>query len=222
MWTIYRHAKGMLYIGLGAALHSEDLTPYQQYRCLYENELSKSWIRPLEMFQERVSEEQLRFTPVGRVRVVSPQDESRVLSFGYDTWGAGRPLQEFLAEYDSDRNHLVGTGYLFELMDGTTVSALNTLRFFRDRVGIARVATDVAQRSRGYATILMKATLEILRLENADMRFLLFSEIDPIFYQQLGFVTLPMEWQHFSPSVAMISGDAPALRSDQALVQKYF
>ena len=49
---IYRHFKGNMYEVVGVARHSETEEPYVVYRALYgERGL---WIRPLEMFQERV------------------------------------------------------------------------------------------------------------------------------------------------------------------------
>jgi cyclomaltodextrinase / maltogenic alpha-amylase / neopullulanase len=50
----YRHFKGKEYEVLGIAKHSETLEDYVYYRSLYENQVSKTWIRPLEMFQEEV------------------------------------------------------------------------------------------------------------------------------------------------------------------------
>jgi cyclomaltodextrinase / maltogenic alpha-amylase / neopullulanase len=51
----YRHFKGMMYEVLGIVKHSETLEDYVHYRALYDNEVSKEWIRPLKMFQEQVT-----------------------------------------------------------------------------------------------------------------------------------------------------------------------
>ena len=48
----YRHFKGKNYEVLGVAKHSETLEEFVVYRALYENPISKLWIRPLKMFQE--------------------------------------------------------------------------------------------------------------------------------------------------------------------------
>jgi len=219
MWTIYRHSRGMLYIGVGTALHSEDLQPYQLYRCLYNNDLSRSWIRPFGMFHENLPTGEPRFTPVARVRVVAPEDEESVLSFGFDTWAGGQSRNEFVASYDSDRSHLLGVAYLLELLDGTPVSALNTLRVARNRIVLARLATAPQYRRRGYATMLLSAVMELLQSAGNELRFLLLSEVGESFYERLGFNRLPDEHQHYKPWVSMISGQGEISKLDADLVR---
>lgn len=52
---IYEHSKtGNQYQVIGVALHSETLEDLVVYEALYENELSKLWVRPLDMFLEKV------------------------------------------------------------------------------------------------------------------------------------------------------------------------
>jgi len=50
----YRHYKGQEYEVVGVALHSETLEELVVYRALYDNPRSKIWVRPLEMFLEKV------------------------------------------------------------------------------------------------------------------------------------------------------------------------
>ena len=219
MWTVYRHYRGMLYVGVGSALHSEDLQSYQLYRCLYANELARSWIRPFAMFHENLPNGEPRFSPVARVRVVAPEDEQCVLAFGFDAWAKGQGKGEFLASYESDRGHIQGVAYLLELLDGTPVSALNTIRLARNRVVVARVATAPQHRRQGHATLLLNAVMELLQGQGSDLRFLLLSEIGVGFYERLGFTQLPNQHQHYKPWVAMISGPGEMSRLDADLVQ---
>jgi hypothetical protein len=53
----YRHYKGQEYEVVGVALHSETLEELVVYRALYDNPRSKIWVRPLEMFLEKVEVE---------------------------------------------------------------------------------------------------------------------------------------------------------------------
>ncbi len=219
MWTIYRHYRGLLYVGVGTALHSEDLQPYQLYRCLYANELSRSWIRPFGMFHENLPSGEPRFTPVARIRTVAPEDEREVLDFGFDAWGGGKSRGDFIASYDGDLGHLKGVGYLLERLDGTAVSALKAIRLARHRVALARLATSPDYRRRGYATILVSAVMELLLSQVGELRLLLLSEIDPTFYGRLGFVPFPDQHQHYLPWVSMISGSGEISRLDADLVR---
>lgn len=55
MLGTYRHSKtGNLYRVLAVGLHSETEEELVVYECLYKNQKSQIWIRPLKMFLERV------------------------------------------------------------------------------------------------------------------------------------------------------------------------
>jgi len=54
---IYEHFKGKLYRVIGVAKHSETLEDLVVYEALYENKLSKLWVRPLKMFSETVEKD---------------------------------------------------------------------------------------------------------------------------------------------------------------------
>ena len=65
---VYQHYKGKKYRVIGVAKHSESLEDMVVYEALYENELSKLWVRPLEMFLGEVEfdgKRVPRFTYVG-------------------------------------------------------------------------------------------------------------------------------------------------------------
>lgn len=46
----YRHYKGKDYFVHGVVKHSETLEDLVLYDCLYENDLSKTWVRPMSNF----------------------------------------------------------------------------------------------------------------------------------------------------------------------------
>ena len=50
----YRHFKGMEYNVIAVAKHSETLEDMVVYEALYDNKVSKIWVRPLKMFTEKV------------------------------------------------------------------------------------------------------------------------------------------------------------------------
>lgn len=65
----YEHFKGGRYRVLGVAKHSETKEDLVVYEPLYENTLSKLWVRPLAMFTdtvERDGKQVPRFKYVGR------------------------------------------------------------------------------------------------------------------------------------------------------------
>lgn len=222
MWTIYRHTKGMLYLRLGTALHSESCEPMEVYRTLYDNDKAPLWARPREMFYEEVAPFRRRFTEVGRIRTVMPEDEEKILAFGYDAWGAGMSPQDFVASYATDKNHLRGTRYLMELPDGEPVANLNTIRFARGLVGFASLSVNPEHRAQGYGSTVVRAVMELFRSEDPSTRFLLFSEVKPTMYERLGFVRLPDGAQFHLPSVAMITGEEPVTEREVSFFMNYF
>ena len=48
----YRHKSGKEYEVLDVVVHSETLEKMVLYRCLYENDMSEVWVRPIDMFVE--------------------------------------------------------------------------------------------------------------------------------------------------------------------------
>ena len=51
---IWRHYKNKDYRIIAVSCHSEDLTWYVVYEALYDNNVSKIWHRPLDMFLETI------------------------------------------------------------------------------------------------------------------------------------------------------------------------
>ncbi len=53
----YKHYKGNIYEVLGVAKHSETLEDLVVYKALYENSVSKLWVRPINMFLEKIKKD---------------------------------------------------------------------------------------------------------------------------------------------------------------------
>ena len=221
-WTLYRHYKGNHYLRLGEAAHSEDLSPQVVYRCLYDNPAARTWVRARAMFEGAIEDGRPRFTPVGRLRLVQPEDLRTVLAFGYDAWKQGKAFEQYCADKDGDPNHVRGTRYLLEDVSGQPVSALNVLRFRASLIGLASVATTPDRRGKGYASLLVRAVMELHRFAHPDARFLLFSEVKPAIYERHGFRVLPAEHQRFPHSVAMATGEAPLGAAEAEFLKAYF
>jgi len=213
-WTLYRHYKGNHYLRLGVAAHSEDLSPQVVYRCLYDNPEARTWVRPQPMFEGAIEDGRPRFTPVGRLRLVQPEDLRIVLAFGYDAWKHGKTFDQYCADKDPR--------YLLEDVSGRPVSALNVLRFRESLIGLASVATVPDRRGQGHASLLLRAVMELQRFAQPDTRFLLFSEVKPAIYERHGFRVLPAEHQRFPKSLAMATGDTPLSATEAEFLKAYF
>lgn len=51
---LYKHYKGKNYLVIGVCKHSETLEDLVLYETVYENDVSKLWVRPITMFLESV------------------------------------------------------------------------------------------------------------------------------------------------------------------------
>jgi len=51
---LYRHYKGNIYEVIGIARHSETLEQLVVYKASYQREGENLWIRPLDMFTEKI------------------------------------------------------------------------------------------------------------------------------------------------------------------------
>ena len=50
----YRYYKGNFYNVIAVAKHSETLKEFVVYEALYDNKVSKFWVRPIELFTDTV------------------------------------------------------------------------------------------------------------------------------------------------------------------------
>ena len=222
MFEIYRHYKGAYYLRLISALHSEDLGNYEVYRTLYDNPKSRVWARPSEMFHGATDDGESRFSLVGAVGRAFPEDEAELASFGYDRWGRGATLDEFLEVDRVNPDMRRGERWFMRDSAGEKVSVLNVLRFARGVVGIASVATRPGKRGQGFASLLLRSVMELLWIEDSSTRFLLFAEIRPEMYERLGFRLLPEAEQYCKPALAMMTGAALLTDTERACIREYF
>lgn len=73
----YRHYKGGEYEVVGVACHSESDEQFVVYRCLYDN--NSLWVRPLQMFVEKVFSEGGWVPRFSRIGDVAPTESVAVL-----------------------------------------------------------------------------------------------------------------------------------------------
>jgi N-acetylglutamate synthase-like GNAT family acetyltransferase len=223
MWTIYQHHKGLFYLSLGSACHSENMEPQTVYLALYENPRGSLWVRPSSMFFDNGGpRNSKRFTPVARLRCLALNEAHTVLPFGFDAWGAGRSLEEFVRSYETNKNHLRGQRFVLETNDGAPLATVNTLRLSPDVMGLAWLATHPEHRKSGHASLLMRAVMALMRHEKESLTFLLHSEIGIRFYEKFGFEKAPVEHQHFEKSVAMVALEEDTSTAYESHLREYF
>lgn len=156
------------------------------------------------------------------VRTVLPQSRA--------SWGGGRPLEAYVAEFEAIAASAYGRRHFRTIglrLDGEIV--VSCKRYERElrcgdrllrAVGIGAVFTPPSLRGRGYASAMIGALLDTERAAGADVAYL-FSDIHPVFYERLGFVALPSRSISLRadtlpptrvPIAAVIDTDWPAIR----------
>jgi hypothetical protein len=130
-----------------------------------------------------------------------PSDREQALSFGFDAWGEGKSMPDFVRSYDGQS----GTRYQLWANPNLMVAGINVFDFGNGLRGIASVAVKQSERKQGWLNVLMPAIHQILIAEGAQ-RFALFSEVPQSIYEKYGYVRCPNLAQQFLPSVAMIMG----------------
>lgn len=174
MWTIYQHTRGLLYLHLGTALHSESCEPMEIYRTLYDNDLAPVWARPQAMFHEEVTPGQKRFTEVGRVRLVPLDDKE---SHSLDS-----ARQHPVARLHRDVRHYA-TRYLYELPSGELQAQVTVFRLAPETIGIDASSIGIGHEA-GIA--LVRSVIELARCENRNMQFIVCSESAWLLCQKVG------------------------------------
>jgi GNAT superfamily N-acetyltransferase len=174
------------------------------------------------MFDGETDNGEKRFSLVGKVGRAFPEDEEELATFGYDTWGQGKPVATFVAEDLQSPDTLRGERWFFQVPSGEKVSVLNLLRFSRGVLGLASIATSPNHRGKGFAPLLIRAVMELVRIEDPATRFLLFAEARPEMYERLGFRALPDSDQHFRPVIAMMTDDSQPTPFEREIVRVYF
>ena len=112
---------------------------------------------------------------------------------GYDAWGDGETQAEYLNICSSSPKYARGRWYVLANGDERLVSSLITYKLAPDVFGLGSIATLPGLRRQGLAARLIEGVLHAMKDEGAKAVFL-FSDIDPQYYEKLGFTPLCDSW----------------------------
>ena len=136
-------------------------------------------------------------------RASEPEEILVILMDGYAAWPKGRTFEQYC--FDNRKEDAYGTRYVLVDSGEAIVSSLILLRLPAEepvrRYGIGSVVTPAEHRGKGCASILLGNCLRLAEPETDIV--LLYSDIDPAFYERLGFRALPEVLQKKAGSVCM-------------------
>jgi predicted acetyltransferase len=138
------------------------------------------------------------------IRPATEKDLEAVYLMGYDAWGDGKPVAEYLAACRASKKYRAGTWYVLEeasrLLSSLIVYRLDD-RDGETAFGIGSIATVPTERKNGHGTTLIVGLLAAL--DQTATTIYLHDELGG-FYERFGFRALPQEFQRRATSVCMI------------------
>lgn len=131
------------------------------------------------------------------------QDEiMHLMELGYKEWPKNRTFEQYCI--DNLKEDAFGTRYVLEL-DGMIVSSIILLRQktinSKTVHGIGSFISHPNHRGQGYGTVLIKHCIESV-YKNGNI-ILLYSDINPAFYEKLNFRKLPSNLQKYNNTTFM-------------------
>ncbi len=151
-----------------------------------------------------------------RVKCADEAELDEIFLMGYDTWGAGLPVEMYLDSCAASYKYKKGQFYVLEDNVGQLLSSciVYPLSAFggavsERAVGIGSLATAANERHKGYATLLLSMLMSALEADGVDA-FFIHSDIHPKIYENLGFSAAPERFrQEGSVPMLRLSCDRP-------------
>ena len=139
------------------------------------------------------------------VRPATSDDMESVYMMGFDVWGEAGNQIGYLEQCHTSPKYKRGQWYVLCDTQGKTISSLISYNLSVGVFGIGSIATLPTLRRQGLAKHLIQVVLSILNREGAKTIYL-FSDIKPDYYEKLGFVRLPTDFQNHKDSICMVRG----------------
>lgn len=162
-----------------------------------------------------------------KIREATKEDIIEIFMMGYDVWGDDMPSEEYVSMCQNSSKYKKGKWYVLEATD--TKELLSSLIVYElnpseDLIvkGIGSIATPLHLRKNGYASLLVKETINELEQEENCNIFFLYSDIGTDFYKRLGFIVLPNESQKYKDSVCMYYSKENDIFSISLDIPNYF
>ncbi|WP_112180470.1 MULTISPECIES: GNAT family N-acetyltransferase [Paraliobacillus] len=162
-----------------------------------------------------------------KIREATKEDMIDIYMMGYDVWGDNMSSEEYVTMCQDSSKYKKGKWYVLEATD--TKELLSSLIVYElnpseDIIvkGIGSIATPLTFRKKGYASLLVKETINELEQEEDCNNFFLYSDIGADFYKTLGFIELPNEGQKYKDSDCMYYSKENAIDSISFEIPDYF
>lgn len=128
------------------------------------------------------------------LRTAAASDLEAIYRMGYDAWGEGRGLDDYLAACRASRKYASGSWWVHAREDGRLESSLLAheipLPFGAPAVGLGSISVPPELRGQDHASRLIRDVIRRQEETAGTEVFFLFSDISPAFYERFGFKAL--------------------------------
>lgn len=128
------------------------------------------------------------------IRTAAASDREAIYRLGYDAWGEGLGLDDYLAACRVSPKYAAGAWWVHAREDGFVESSLLAheipLPSGAPAIGLGSIATAPELRGQGRATRLIAEVIRRYEATATTEVFFLFSDISPAFYERFGFSSL--------------------------------
>ncbi|WGL60665.1 GNAT family N-acetyltransferase [Pigmentibacter sp. JX0631] len=146
------------------------------------------------------------------IRIARPEELPEVYEMGFDEWGEGKTLTQHIQACHESIKYPHGIRYVLVNHNKQLVASLMCYEYQLNSnekiIGIGTVCTKITERKKGYAGLLLNGVTETYIAQKIYSSYVLFSDINPAYYEKFGFIPLPSELQKYPKSVFMIKCQA--------------
>lgn len=162
-----------------------------------------------------------------KLRKATSKDMKIVYMMGYDVWGNNMSPKEYLVMCQGSSKYKLGQWYVLEetekkeLLCSLIVYELNSSEDVSVK-GIGSISTPPHLRQKGYATILVKETMNELEKYNDCTDLFLYSDIGSHFYEKMNFIKITDSKQKYKDSICMYYSKENSIDSVSFEIPNYF
>lgn len=158
-----------------------------------------------------------------KMRLAIPDEFDEIFRLGKDVWGTNIDETDYIRDCHTSIKYQSGEWYVLE-NENKIVAATILYRLKYDIYGIGSLATRIDLRNKGFGSLLLKQLTFLLKSKMRAKAIYIWSDIDPLFYEKIGFTKLPKKFQLVPSSSCMVlTDDLLFLESLSTIeVPKYF
>lgn len=143
-----------------------------------------------------------------KFRKIKENEVELIYKMGYKEWAKGRTYEQYVKDNKKEEDYGFRYGYIDE-EHHTIIGSLILLNLHINNInkplyGLGSIVISQDYQNMGYGKLMIKECLSQVNQEEKEAMFLLYSDINPSYYEQFGFKKLPSNQQKISSSICMI------------------